>query len=41
LGTWTMRGGRVQLQLWKQPSQATATALGRDAAAVEAYLAAA
>jgi hypothetical protein len=39
LGTWTMRGGRVQLQLWKQPSQATATALGRDAAAVEAYLA--
>jgi hypothetical protein len=38
-GTWTIRGGRVVLDLWGEPSRATAAALDRDAAAVQAYLA--
>jgi Winged helix DNA-binding domain len=38
-GTWAMRGGRVVLDLWARPSRATETALEREAAAVEAYLA--
>jgi hypothetical protein len=37
-GTWTLPGGRVELDLWDQPSRATAAALRREAAAVEAYL---
>ena len=39
-GTWSMPGGHVELQLWKQQSSATTVALGREASAVEAYLAA-
>jgi Winged helix DNA-binding domain len=39
-GTWTMPGGRVELRLWGRQSRVTTTALERDAAAVEAYLAA-
>lgn len=39
-GTWTMPGGRVELRLWKEQSRATAAALEREAAAVEAYLSA-
>jgi hypothetical protein len=38
-GTWTMRSGRVVLDLWAEPSRATRAALEREAAAVEAYLA--
>ena len=38
-GTWSMRGGRVELNLWAQPGASTAAALRRDAAAVDAYLA--
>jgi winged helix DNA-binding protein len=37
-GSWTLPGGRVKLDLWDQPSRATAAALRREAAAVEAYL---
>jgi hypothetical protein len=37
-GTWSMPGGQVELSLWEQPSRAAATALRRDAAAVQAYL---
>lgn len=37
-GTWTLRGGRVELRLWKPQRRATTAALARDAAAVEAYL---
>jgi hypothetical protein len=39
-GTWTMPGGRVELHLWDKQSRVTTAALERDAAAVEAYLAA-
>ncbi len=39
-GTWTMRRGRVELQLWREQSRATTAALDREASAVEAYLAA-
>ena len=39
-GTWTMRGGRVELHLWREQSRATTRALRREASAVEAYLAA-
>src|SRR5207248_6103277 len=39
-GTWTMPRGHVVLDLWKRQSQATVASLARDAAAVEAYLAA-
>jgi hypothetical protein len=41
VGTWTMPGGRVELDLWKSQSKATTAALRREASAVEAYLAAA
>lgn len=37
-GTWTLRNGRVALDLWGNASGATTAALTRDAAAVEAYL---
>jgi hypothetical protein len=37
-GTWTLRGGRVELHLWERQSRAMAGALEREAAAVEAYL---
>lgn len=40
-GTWTMPGGRVALRLWSGHDEATVAALEREAAAVEAYLAAA
>ncbi len=39
-GTWTMPGGRVEVELWEQPSRATAAAVAREAAAVETYMAA-
>jgi hypothetical protein len=39
-GSWTMPGGRVELRLWDKQSRVTTAALERDAAAVEAYLAA-
>ncbi len=39
-GTWTMPQGHVELRLWGQQSRATTQALTREAAAVEAYLAA-
>jgi Winged helix DNA-binding domain len=39
-GTWTMPAGRVELRLWEAQSRATTRALEREAAAVEAYLAA-
>ncbi|HUR83443.1 MAG TPA: winged helix DNA-binding domain-containing protein [Thermoanaerobaculia bacterium] len=38
-GSWTMPGGRVQLQLWSEQPRATMTKLARDASAVEAFLA--
>ena len=38
-GTWAMRGGRVQLDLWREQPRATMTALAREASAVEAYFA--
>jgi hypothetical protein len=38
-GTWTMPGGRVELNLWTKASRATALALQREASAIEAYLA--
>ncbi len=37
-GTWTMRGGRVVLDLWGEESRATLAALEREAGAVETYL---
>jgi Winged helix DNA-binding domain len=37
-GTWTMRQGRVQLNLWEEPSEDTRAALNAEAAAVEAYM---
>jgi hypothetical protein len=37
-GTWTLRGGRVDLALWRKQSRATTVALEREASAVEAYL---
>jgi hypothetical protein len=37
-GTWTMPGGRVELDLWREHSAATAAALTREASAVEEYL---
>jgi hypothetical protein len=37
-GTWSMPGGRVELRLWNGWAPSTATALEREAAAVEAYL---
>ena len=40
VGMWSMPGGRVELSLWEQPSRTAEAALRRDAAAVEAYLAA-
>lgn len=39
-GTWTLRGGQVELQLWREQSKATLAALRREAVAVETYLAA-
>ena len=39
-GTWTMRDGRVELRSWKEQPRATTAALEREAAAVEAFLAA-
>jgi hypothetical protein len=39
-GTWTMQHGRVQLRLWTEQPRTTRIALEREAAAVEAYLAA-
>lgn len=39
-GTWTMPGGHVELNLWRQQSPAATAALNREASAVEAYLAA-
>jgi hypothetical protein len=38
-GTWRMPSGHVELDLWQHQSRATAAALQREAAAVEAYLA--
>ncbi len=40
-GTWSMRDGHVELRLWNEQPRATTAALEREAAAVEAYLAAA
>jgi hypothetical protein len=37
-GTWAIRGGTVELQLFNKRSRATVEALEREAAAVEAYL---
>jgi hypothetical protein len=37
-GTWTMPGGRVHLDLWREQAPATMKELAREAAAVEAYL---
>ncbi len=37
-GTWRLPGGRVDLNLWKQPRPAVAADLVREAAAIEAYL---
>jgi DNA-binding IclR family transcriptional regulator len=39
-GTWTIPGGRVELQLWSEQSRVTMIALRREASAIEAYLAA-
>jgi hypothetical protein len=39
-GTWRMRGGRVELNLWSEPDESTDAALRRDAVAIETYLAA-
>lgn len=38
-GTWTMPGGRVEVNLWNEQSRARAAAIKREASAVEAYLA--
>jgi hypothetical protein len=38
-GTWSMPRGRVQLDLWREPSRAAAAALRRETTAVETYLA--
>lgn len=38
-GTWTLSRGQVRLHLWNRQSQTTIDALGREASAVEAYLA--
>ena len=38
-GTWKMRGGRVEFNLWEPPGASTAAALRREAAAIETYLA--
>lgn len=37
-GTWRLRAGRVELDLWSLPSAATTIGLAREAAAVQAYL---
>ncbi len=37
-GTWTMPGGRVQLDLWAEQPRKVMAALDREAAAVEAFL---
>jgi hypothetical protein len=37
-GTWKMRGGRVELNLWTEPDRSTHAALERDARAIETYL---
>jgi hypothetical protein len=37
-GTWRLRAGGVELDLWAQPTAATTRALAREAAAVQAYL---
>jgi hypothetical protein len=39
-GTWSMRDGRVELNLWAKADESTAAALRGDAVAIEAYLAA-
>ena len=38
VGTWSMPRGQVEFSLWEQPSRTAASALRRDAAAVQAYL---
>lgn len=38
VGTWTMPGGRVALDLWKTQPRPVMSALEREAAAVERYL---
>jgi hypothetical protein len=37
-GTWAMPGGRVALDMWREPDRSTAAALRRDSDAVRAYL---
>jgi hypothetical protein len=37
-GTWTLRGGKVDLGLWSEPDASVAAALALEASAVEAYL---
>ncbi len=39
-GTWTMPGGHVELQLWREQDPMITVALEREASAVEEYLAA-
>jgi len=39
-GTWTMPGGHVELNLWREQDPSTAAALAHEASAVEEYLAA-
>jgi Winged helix DNA-binding domain len=38
IGTWSLRAGGVELQLWERQNRATVTALECEAAAVETYL---
>ena len=37
-GTWTMPGGRVEIDLWRRSDPSTRAALQREASAVEEYL---
>ena len=37
-GTWRMRGGRVELDLWAEPAANVRAALARESEAVEAFL---
>ncbi len=37
-GTWKMSAGRVELNLWSEPDQPTASALEREATEIEAYV---
>lgn len=37
-GTWTMPGGHVELNLWREQDPSTAAALAHEASAVEEYL---